>query len=108
MNYTTKDLFDIICRYVEQCKETPLCNHLSVNIFNQTQFEAILNCANRAHLRSLNITLYCEAMINIRGLIYEFRKNNPFMTLMVKYVIEREETFTVRDLMKEMGIELKI
>ena len=102
LNYTTEDMFDTICRYIELSKENRSINHLSLSIFSQKQFEQILNAADNSAFRSLNIVLYCEAMINLRNLIYEFRCRNPFTSVCIKYLIEREKTFTIKDLMKDL------
>ena len=95
-------MFDTICRYIELSKENRSINHLSLSIFSQKQFEQILNAADNSAFRSLNIVLYCEAMINLRNLIYEFRCRNPFTSVCIKYLIEREKTFTIKDLMKDL------
>ena len=93
LNYSNKSLFEAICYYVDKCKEAQICNHLSVSIFDQAEFEIILKRAENTHLKSLYIKLYCDAIPDIRKLIYDFRKLNPFMTLVVKYDTERMSAF---------------
>lgn len=102
LNYTNKSMFEAIQRYMQMAKENHSCMSLRLTIFDQLQFETILSQFDSNVCKSLELLLYCEAMINTRRLIYDFRCRNPFSTLSVKYIIEREETFTIKSLIKEL------
>lgn len=109
LNYSTDELFSIMMKYLVQAPERHL-KELSLHIYSQVQFEECLRTiANMSDsIQKLSLVLYCEALLDVRNLIHALKKAKPFVNVELHYAYEREETFTVKDMLKKLKAKLML
>jgi len=101
LNYTTQGLTDAIVRYLSTANES--LTKVNLHIFDQFQLELFLKIlSTRKKMTEAKLILHSEAMVNLPYQLYQFRMNHPFIDLVTSYITQREETFTVRSLLKKL------
>ncbi len=109
LNYTTNDLFDIMMKFLSNISNKSL-KDFTIHIFSQSQFEECLKVIRnmKSNMQKLSLVLRSEAMLDMRNLIHDIKKAKPFMNLEMHYFAQREETFTVMDLLKKLRTKMQL